>query len=283
MQQLVSVDEAVRTLRADPRCADLVRDAYLGRDVQDSAVRFAASAEFAAVRGLLAGRLDNGVVLDLGAGTGIGSSAMLGSGASRVIALEPDPSDEVGRGAIVRLDVARQLVVLDSWGEQIGLASGSVDVVYARQVLHHAQDLGQLVRECARVLRPGGLLLACRDHVVDDDRQLHEFLAAHPVHRLAGGENAFHLEEYLQAIRTAGLAILRVIGPWDSVINAFPVVRSDEELRGLPQRLLKQRLGVFGGVAASFPFFDRVASNWLRRPRPGRLYTFLAMKDLYSA
>jgi hypothetical protein len=37
------------------------------------------------------------------------------------------------------------------------------------------------------------VLLATREHVVDDPAQHAEFLARHPVHQLAGGENAFSL------------------------------------------------------------------------------------------
>jgi SAM-dependent methyltransferase len=39
------------------------------------------------------------------------------------------------------------------------LADGSVDVVVNFQVIEHLWDQGQFVAECARVLRPGGLLL----------------------------------------------------------------------------------------------------------------------------
>jgi len=45
----LSIDDAVRCLRADPLSAELVRDAYLGRDVADSARRFLESGELAEV------------------------------------------------------------------------------------------------------------------------------------------------------------------------------------------------------------------------------------------
>ena len=113
--------------------------------------------------------------------------------------------------------------------EELPIADATVDVVYSRQVLHHAAELDRFVGEVARILRPGGVLLACREHVVDDDAQKRAFLAAHPVNRLAGGENAFALPEYIAAIAAAGLALDRSLGPWDSIINAFPQVRSSAE------------------------------------------------------
>jgi SAM-dependent methyltransferase len=275
---LPSVDEAIRFLRADPASHDLVRDAYLGRDVVDSAKRFLASAEFAAVRALLGDRLRGATVLDVGAGTGVASAAFLASGARRAIALEPDASDEVGRGAIQRLGTRPGLEIVDGWGEKIDLQDGSVDIVYCRQALHHAQDLPLMIRECARVLRPGGTFIACREHVVDDDGQLQQFLAAHPIHRLAGGEHAFALADYVAAIQGSGLKIQRQFGPWDSVINAFPMARTEEELADLPSALFEQRLGRLGKVVASAPFGAWLARRWLERPRPGRLYSFLASK-----
>ena len=137
-----------------------------------------------------------------------------------------------------------------------------------------------MLAESARVLRPGGVLLACREHVVDDAEQLRAFLAAHPVHQLAGGENAFTLDAYLHAIEAAGLVLERVLGPWDSVINAFPVVRNETELADVPRVVLQQRFGRIGRLAGSIPIVRRAVWARVRRPQPGRMYTFLAIKPL---
>ena len=99
---MLSVDAAVLQLRADPQMADLVRDSYLDRDVLAAGKRFVDSAEFAEVRQRLGDHWRNGIVVDLGAGTGIASYAFAQSGAQKVYAVEPDPSEEVGRGAIMR-------------------------------------------------------------------------------------------------------------------------------------------------------------------------------------
>ena len=278
----LSTDDAIRRLRTDPASAELVRDAYLGRDVGDSGRRFAESAEFQELRALLGQELTGACVLDVGAGTGIASLAFVSNGARRVIALEPDPSDEVGRGAISRLDPDGRIELLDASGEEIPLPDQSVDIVYARQLLHHARDLPQLVRECARVLRSGGFFVACREHVVADEAELTAFLAAHPVHQLAGGENAFPLAAYRDAIRAAGLELQQVLGPWDSIINAYPAARTSAELAQLPRAALKRRLGVVGGVASRIPGVPRLVRA-LRRGEPGRLYSFVARKPGVSS
>jgi SAM-dependent methyltransferase len=277
-RQTVSVDDAVRQLRNDPAYAELVRDAYLGRDVEDSAQRFLQSAEFVEVRRLLGASLEGAEVLDVGAGTGIASLALLNSGARRVIALEPDASDEVGRGAIARLDAERRIEVLDAFGEAIPLEDATVDIVYARQLMHHAEDLPRLVSECARVLRPGGVMVACREHVVDDAVELEAFLDAHPIHQLAGGENAYSLPEYLQALEAADLTIQKVLGPWDSIINAFPLARSRSELDNYARDALKRRFGALGALMGFIPGMQVLVRTRVQRRIPGRLYTFLARK-----
>jgi SAM-dependent methyltransferase len=275
---MMSIDEAVRHMRSQPRYAELVCDAYLGPDVLDSARRFATSGEFAEVKRLIGDALPRAVIVDLGAGTGIASWAFATAGAGRVVAVEPDLSSEVGQGAIRRLSGGLPIEIVSAFGERIPLANATADVVYARQVLHHTRDLPQVARECARILRPGGVFLACREHVVDDDAQLSAFLAAHPMHQLAGGENAYSLAQYVDAVRAAGLALSATIGPWDSVINAFPAVRSQAELQSLPRRRLEERFGVAGAIASAIPSVKRLVWSRITRPVPGRMYTLVARK-----
>jgi ubiquinone/menaquinone biosynthesis C-methylase UbiE len=274
----MSVEAAIVALRSDPACSELIRDAYLTADPLDAAERFAASAEWRQTTQLM-GAVAGKVVVDVGAGNGIASYAFARDGAGRVYALEPSPSAEIGRGALERVAEGLPITIQAGVAEAIPLPDGSADLVYARQVLHHVRDLNGAVRECARVLRPGGLFLACRDHVVDDERQLAAFLRSHQVHQLAGGEGAYPARAYLAAIDAAGLAVLRVLGPWDSVINAFPTVRSESELSSAPRDLLIARLGAAGRVAARVPGVAKVVRALLGRQRtPGRLYTFVAQR-----
>src|SRR5512133_591387 len=103
MPKLLTPDQAVLRLRSDPAYSALVRDAYLGEDVVESARRFLTSAEFGEVRKLLGTRIQGSVILDVGAGNGIASYSFAACGARSVYALEPDSSNEIGRGAILRL------------------------------------------------------------------------------------------------------------------------------------------------------------------------------------
>jgi ubiquinone/menaquinone biosynthesis C-methylase UbiE len=275
---LLTLDEAVRHMRSRPEYADVVRDAYLGADVFDSYRRFSESAEWQEVGALLDGQIRDAVVVDLGAGTGIASRAFVEAGARRVYALEPDPSSEVGSAVIRRLAAGLPIEIVSSYAEHLPLADASADIVYMRQVLHHTRDLNGAIAECARVLRPGGRLIACREHVVRDEADLQAFLASHPVHHLAGGGNAYTLEAYEGALRRAGLAGIQTFAPWDSVINAFPAVRSRQELQALPSRWLAERFGRIGTLVARLPIVSDVVWSRIRRPFPGQMYSFLAHK-----
>ena len=275
---LLGIDEALGVMRTDPRYADLVRDAYLDRDVREAAERFRASAEFVEVRGMVPDW--RGLqVLDLGAGNGIASYAFASLGVARVYCVEPSLSKEVGCRAIRRLTEGLPVLTIAACGEEIPLPEGTVDVVYTRQVLHHVSFLPEFLRECARVLKKGGTLIACREHVVRDQRELGTFLANHAMHQLAGGENALEMERYVGAIRAAGLELRKVLGPWESVINAFPAVRSDRELKELPAAILRRQFGGAGLWLGSVPAVGGLVRAYLTwRSAPGRMYSFWAAK-----
>jgi 2-polyprenyl-6-hydroxyphenyl methylase/3-demethylubiquinone-9 3-methyltransferase len=44
-----------------------------------------------------------------------------------------------------------------AWGESLPFSEGSFDVVFCLDVLEHVRDLPQVIREVARVLKPGGV------------------------------------------------------------------------------------------------------------------------------
>ena len=121
--------------------------------------------------------------------------------------------------------------------------------------------------------------MACREHVADDEEQLRRFLAEHPIHKLAGGEHAYPLDAYTGAIAAAGLALKKTYGPWDSMINAFPSLRTESELGLLPETFLRARFGWAGTLLRFVPGVRQLARRRIRNdPFPGRLYSFLVAK-----
>lgn len=139
------------------------------------------------------------VVLEAGCGEGYGAG-LIASVAERVVALDYDqpttvhvactyPSVAVVRGNLVSLP----------------LADASVDVVANFQVIEHLWDQDLFVRECRRVLRPGGRLLCTTPNRLtftpDSDVPL----------------NPFHTREFAPAelatlLRSNGFSVERLLG-----------------------------------------------------------------------
>jgi SAM-dependent methyltransferase len=92
-------------------------------------------------------------VLEVGCGEGYGT-ALLATTASEVVGLDYDPltiahaAVHYPQARFVRGNLAA-----------LPLQSGSVDAVVTLQVIEHVWNHNEFVRECLRVLRPGGLLL----------------------------------------------------------------------------------------------------------------------------
>ncbi len=264
-------EEAVLWLKDQPDQRELVKAAYFDDPVSTAAIRYRASSEWSALRTLLP--QNPGRALDVGAGRGIASYALAMDG-WEVAALEPDPSHVVGAGAIQALkeETGASIQVVSEWGESLPFVEGAFDIVFCRQALHHARNLHAFCRETHRVLRPGGALYAVREHVLSRRADLQTFLDMHPLHHLYGGENAYLLGEYLEAIRTAGFRVEKVLNPLQSDINTFP------ETRGDIRRRIAKRLHLPDGM---IPYS---ALTWLgtASQTPGRLYSFVARKGKHA-
>ncbi len=269
-------EAAVQWLIDDPAQKDLVEACYFDPPLAGAALRFSQSAEWAAMRDLIGA--PRGVAVDIGAGNGIVSYALARDGWT-TIAVEPDPSSLVGAGAIHALahETGVAIDVRAGFGEGLPLADGDADLVIARQVLHHARNLPVFATEMARVLRPGGMLVSTRDHVISGPEQLQPFFVKHPLQALYGGENAFTRAEYRAALTGAGLEIVREFGPLASVINYAPHTR--DTLRNE----IAARLGPFAPLARSLlrpaPVMDAALQTLsIIDRRPGRLASFVCRK-----
>lgn len=92
-------------------------------------------------------------VLEAGCGEGYGAD-LIADVARRVVAVDYDDSAV----AHVRNRYPRVQVQQGNLAE-LPLPDASVDVVVNFQVIEHLWDQGQFIRECARVLRPSGVLM----------------------------------------------------------------------------------------------------------------------------
>ena len=266
--QSMTWEEAVLWLKRQPDTADLVRACFYDDPLSAAAERYWLCSEWQAVRQFLPTSPCR--ALDIGSGRGIAAYALASDGHA-VTALEPDPSDVVGAGAIRQLaQVTGQAIdVVETWGETLPFPSASYDVVHCRQVLHHARDLGQLCSQIGRVLKPGGMLIATREHVISRKEDLPAFLDSHPLHRYYGGEHAYLLREYTDAIERAGLRISDILNPLETPINFYPSTRDELKAR-LAAKLRLPFPRLIPDAALT------LAGRWIETP--GRLFTFIARK-----
>ena len=272
-------EEAVLWLRQQPDQQDLVRDAFYDDPLDAAAERYFQGNEWQAVRAVLAGRSGN--ALDIGAGRGIASYALAKDGFA-VTALEPDPSDIVGGGAIRALAEQHNLniKVTETTSEVLPFPDNSFDVVYGRAVLHHIDGLADAMKEFYRVLKPGGLFIGLREHVISKPEDLQQFLKIHPLHHLYGGENAHSVDFYKKTILNSGLELQTVFGPLENAMNYAPHDRNS---------MLREIAEKFSAV----PVLPKLVYGTLKIPvlgnvllkaaaridhRPGRHYSFVAVR-----
>jgi SAM-dependent methyltransferase len=127
-----------------------------------------------------------GSVLDLGCGTGELATAIAAAG---LRATGCDISPEMLHRAAVGSSDAADFVQLDPGWQVLPFAPEAFDAVVASSVLEYVDDPVAVLRECRRVLRPGGVVVC----TVPDPR--------HPVRRL---EWLLGLAARVPAVRLAG-------------------------------------------------------------------------------
>lgn len=267
-ERISSWEDAVLWLKSQPEKQDLIEACFYDDPLLVAADRYYQSTEWKALSSYLP---KPGRVLDIGAGRGISSYAFARDG-WEVDSLEPDDSDVVGAGAIRLLAESAKLniTVEQTWGEKLPYGDEAFDVVFGRQVLHHAHNLATLCKEAARVLKPNGMYIFIREHVITKAEDLPLFLEQHPLHHLYGGEHAYMLEEYLEAIRNSGVTIIDVLNPLESNINLYPENKFT----------YKQQLAKKVKLPASLIPDLFLSIYGARINAPGRLYSFIGQKHV---
>ena len=100
------------------------------------------------LRDLVASKLPKGKVVDAGCGPGPFSKVFHESG-YEVIPVDVNPD---------RFNVPGLTVLKGDITKRFPLDDASVDAVVAGEVLEHMQEDYRFIRECARIVRPGGVV-----------------------------------------------------------------------------------------------------------------------------
>lgn len=275
-------EETIKYIQQFPEYQDLIRDAYLNTDILINAERYYASDEFQELMKLINYYSPHGkIIADIGAGNGICSYSFAREGFN-VYSIEPDKSSMVGAGAIEKLKNSyglNNIVVFQEFGESLSIPAQSVDIVFFRQAIHHFLDIDRCLSEAARILKRHGLLIAIREHIIYNHLDKDWFLMTHPLQKFYGGENAFTLDEYCNALKISGLKIQKIFRFYDHSINYFPIKKENVNI----ERLLKKKIGILGRLSILKKIYKIYLSKKGKlldeRNIPGRMYSFIAIKS----
>lgn len=284
-------EETIKFIRTKPEFKELVEKAYFDEDLVVNIERFKASEEYKETLTILGRYAPGGkTILDVGSGNGISAVCFALDGFD-VTSSEPDPSLTIGAGAILWLKnyyKLPNLEVYEAFAEEIPISDQLFDVVYVRQAMHHAYNLKQFIHNITTLLKPNGLLLTIRDHVIYNENDKQWFLESHPLHKFYGGENAFTIKEYKEAMEQAGLQVREILGYYDSVVNYFPLTRTDlEQMKSDAKHQLISRLASKIGPLSRLPFLQKLFASLIdldhkifdESKTPGRMYSFIAVKS----
>lgn len=285
-------EQTIEYIRTKPEYAVLVDKAYFDADLAVNVEKFKESEEFIEILKLIQQHAPNAKqILDIGSGNGITAITFALNGYD-VDTVEPDSSETIGAGAIRKLKdyyKLENISIYEAFAEEIKFPSNTFDVVFARQCMHHAYDLDKFVTEAARVLKPNGLFITVRDHVIYNEEDKNWFLKNHPLQEFYGGENAFTDLEYTNAMKNSNLKLKLRLKHFDSVINYFPLTKREKELKQKEFDLLVQSIAIKKvNFLYRLPFIkhiiDKRIKSKLNQPFeeanvPGRMYTYLAIKN----
>ncbi|MCR4428197.1 MAG: methyltransferase domain-containing protein [Caldiserica bacterium] len=130
---------------------------------------------------------------DIGAGTGFITEGLIKRGL-KVIAVDQSP--EMLREMRKKFPNSEALDLRLGQAERLPLENETVDYVFANMFLHHVEDPPSAIKEMARILKPGGILV-----ITDLDRHDFNFLRIEQFDRWMG----FEREEVLKWLKEAGL------------------------------------------------------------------------------
>ncbi len=133
----------------------------------------------------------HGRVLDAGCGGG-GMPLSLAEHANEVVGIDPIDRFSQAGSKLAREKGLTRLHFLQADGMALPFASGSFDLVLSHAVIEHVADAPLYLRECRRVLKPGGLMfLSTAPYLSFAGAHLPRLRIPVPLHLIAGRAIAF--------------------------------------------------------------------------------------------
>lgn len=166
----------------------------------------------------LGGEVRGGRALELGTGRrGTGLRLALDTfGAAHVDGVEIFPASVAACRAAVA-DLGERVTVTQGDATRLTSPDAGYDAVFGYHVLHHADDWRAVVREAARVLRPGGRLFCCEMTARFVDSRPLRAVSRHP----SDGDRPTP-DGLAAACRAAGLTVTaqqtRLAGCWTALV-----------------------------------------------------------------
>ncbi len=158
--------------------------------------------------------LDGLTILDIGCGGGLLSEPLARLGASVTGADASATNIEVAR-----LHAASSGLTIDyraTTAEAIADSGQTFDVVLAMEIIEHVSDIDLFIRECARMVRPGGLLLVATLNRTPKSFALAIVGAEYILRWLPVGTHSWHKfvkpSELIDALEAGGLNVLDQTG-----------------------------------------------------------------------
>jgi ubiquinone/menaquinone biosynthesis C-methylase UbiE len=162
---------------------------------------------------------------------------------ARVVATDLTPRMLEKAAAFVSTQGATNVTYQQADAEDLPFDADSFDLVTCRIAPHHFPDPARFVREGARVLRSGGLLLV-QDHVLPEDETAARYIDGFERLRDPSHHRAFSQSEWVAMFHAAGLAVEQAekmvkrhdFASWVTRQDCLPdvVARLEEMLRGAP-------------------------------------------------
>jgi len=213
-----------------------------------------------------------GRVLDAGCGAG-GTAVSLAEEGARVVGLDLDARFRGSGTRLSREKGVEHVRFLQGDGARLPLRDGVFDFVLSHEVVEHVYAAEDYLRECHRVLRPGGLLyLSTAPYLSLTGAHLPRLRVPIPLHLLVGRRAAFAVFRFLG--RHAPFTLREQL---ESSSFLMAIAKGQPVRDSLLQQVTVGRLSAWSAAAGFIPVWQHHRiTGFFQKALPGALRRTLA-------